>query len=212
MGFGIFLKWKNLDGHSFCESCAVTWFEQRRHRVLQELCRGAPPIEAFRIPRVRTRNPDRPKSQEILLGLASFTNKGVCFVQLARQKGADPGWGLAFGVIGAAIAGSAAKRREKESFEQIEQGILRNADDFPDLLQRAEQVLYYPREDISRLKFDSAGFAIRTRKLRKRFLYEGGRKAFKQFRDVAKAYSRALESGTDPLQACRSETLLGPST
>jgi len=204
LGLGLFSAWRNLDKHSFCHSCAVKYAEERRHRVLAEVMEGRPPVELFRIPRVRTRNPDRPGSRELLLGLASFTDKGVCFLELGLHIKADPGWGWAFGLLGAIIADSAAKERLRGSFQRQEQ---QGAKEFQRILEEAEDVLFYPRDEIQQLKFKAGLFEIRMGKSRKRFAYEDGRRLFKEFRDVAEAYCDALDRGIDPVLACRQASL-----
>lgn len=203
LGWGLFSKRVTMDGHRFCQPCSEEWSDKRRQRVLSQICEGGDPVEIFNIPRVRTKDADRPKGRELLLGMAAFTDRGVCFIQTARHTKADPGWALAFGLIGHAFAESAARKNRDKAFARGQREMVEKADGFTDLLRRSEQLLFYPRQEITRLKFDSKGFNIRLGRLRKRFATEGGRKAFKQFREIAETYRSAIERGTDPVLACK---------
>ena len=204
LGFYVFGKWVTRDKHRFCEPCAGEWVEQRRQRVLAEICAGQPPPRPiFTIPKVRTKDPDRPKSREWLLGLTAFTDKGICFIQTASHTGVDEGWGLAFGMIAGIVATTIVARRRREEFAEGEQDVIDPADTFVDLLCRSEQLLFYPRDDITELSFNSTGFTVRLGKYRKRFGMEGGRKTLRAIREVAEAYRSALEQDTDPYQACK---------
>jgi len=203
LGFWVFGKWVTRDKLRFCEPCADAWAEQRRQRVLGEICDGGPPRDIFTIPRIRAKDPDRPKSHHWVVGQAAFTDKGVCFIQTGQYAGADPGAGIAFGIIGGMIAESAAKKRRLEEFDAGEQDVVESADDFMALLCRAEQLLFYPRGEITKLRFNPTGFTVWSRGSRKRFGMEGGRKAYRQFRDVAEAYRRAIDANEDPYLACQ---------
>lgn len=203
LGWGPFSKAEILDGHRFCRPCSDEWYEQRRKCVLSQICQGGDPVEIFTIPKVRTRNPDKPKSRELLLGITAFTDRGVCFIQTGLHFKADSGLGLAFGLIGHAIAESNARKKMKKTFAEGEHEIIDQADSFVDLLSRAEQLFFYPRQEITKLRFDSSGFDIRMGKFRKRFATSGGRKAFKQFREIAGVYRTAIENNADPVLASK---------
>ncbi|MCD4824090.1 MAG: hypothetical protein K8S55_05745 [Phycisphaerae bacterium] len=206
LGLGLFSKWVPLDGHCFCGPCSEIWRQQRRQCILKEIFDPGNPVELFHLPQVSTKNPDRPQSRELLLGSAIFMDTGVCFVQYGCHQKADTGWGLAFGLIGMIVAESSAKRRQQRASEESNRRILENAGNLTGLLNRANRLLFYPREDINRLKFNSSGFDIRMGKLRKRFAFDGGRKVFKQFRDIADTYRQAIENKTDPVLACKHAT------
>ncbi|MHC4986454.1 MAG: hypothetical protein ACYTFO_09910 [Planctomycetota bacterium] len=202
LGFWVFGKWVTRDKLRFCEPCADAWAEQRRQRVLGEICSGEPPREIFTIPRVRAKDPDRPNSRHWVVGQAAFTDKGICFIQTGQYAGADSSATFAFGIIGGLIAESAARKRRLEEFAEGEHDIVESADDFMGLLCRAEQLLFYPRGDITKLRFDSSGFTVWSRGGRRRFGMEGGGKADRGFRDIADAYRRAIDTNEDPYLAC----------
>ena len=203
LGLGIFSKWVSMDGFRFCSLCAEPWEQQRQRELLETICSGQPPVDLFTLPRIRARNPDRPQARERLLGLLAFTDKGICFIQISSEAKADIGWGVAFGVLGALLAQSAAKRRQGDSLNVAEKRIVEPATDFVDLLHRAERVLFYPKEQITKLRVDSAGVMVQCDRKKHGFGLIGGRKAFRPFKELAEAYRDAVESQTDPALACK---------
>ncbi|HUT61088.1 MAG TPA: hypothetical protein VNA25_24840 [Phycisphaerae bacterium] len=207
---GLFGKRYRLDRQTFCDTCAVAYFEQRRVRVLQELLGDGPPVEIFTIHKVRTRDPDRPKGREMLLGLACFTDKGVCFIQIGHMR--RPGDALLilyflliglFVVIIMLIREEQEKRKRQDAYFRGEVTILEVAESLSELLQLATQVIFYPRESIRDIRINSGGFALKLHKGRKRFAVDRSGHDFKRYRAVAKAYRQAIRRGGDLLSACK---------
>lgn len=197
-----------MDGLRFCQPCSVDYGKRRRQASVGAVLEGGPPVEIFRIVRVRTRNPDRPRSRERLVGLASFTDRGVCFLHLGTYLTADPALSLGFGLIGAVIGMVGETDRRKQALQDAE-GAGLAGQPLAVLVHRAERVLYYPIADIRRLKFNSSGFYIRTQQGNKCFAFEGGRKFYKQIEPLADAYRTALERDSDILLSCK--PLLDPA-
>ena len=203
LGLRVYSKWPTLDSHRFCEPCAVQYRQQRRQRVLSELCQGGDPEDIFTAGGIRTLDPDKPKGRSLVLGILAFMDKGVCFVQIAEVLKANLSWAALFGLIGAAIAESKAKAKRQEAYAEGEREILNPAEDFRGILQRAQQLFFYPLKEITRIKSGSWGFEVRMGKSRTRFAMEGGRKTYKQLRELVDAYQRAIETQTNPVLHCK---------
>jgi hypothetical protein len=168
------------------------------------------PVAFFFIPRVRTRNPDRPSSLVLHLGILAFMDKGVCFVQPDPAKQAV---GLVFDIVGQTLGvvlglvwnfvGEAqAKARRERVQAEAEERVRTKARDFGDLLARAERLLFYPRREITRLTLSRGGyFEIKTANGSKGFRMAGNRKERKHFRGMVEAYRQAIRNGGDPTLA-----------
>ncbi len=81
--------WKSnkvkLDNLLFCENCAnERWPKERKQKMLSIIYEGTPPIEFTRIEKVTTEDPNIKKT--ILMGHLFFTNKGICFAELAQYE------------------------------------------------------------------------------------------------------------------------------
>lgn len=204
LGWGIFSRWEVLDGHRFCpDPCAAQWYLARRERAMAELCRDGDPVEIFRLPNVRTRDLDKPGSRTLLLGVLSFMDKGVAFVQIAEARKAETaGWFLVLGWIGLLIADGEGDRKRKEAYADGKLDILDYALNFREVLEAARQLVVYPLDQITKIGFRSGMLDIRMGKHRKRYAYDGGRKVYKQFRPVLEAYARASQTGADPALEC----------
>ncbi len=203
LGLGFFSKWMILEKKSFCTPCANEWFDQRRQRVRSRVTEGGEPERLFSIEGVYTRDPDNPKGRQMLLGQAAFMDKGVCFIETSRFRRKNSGMGLIFGLLGAALDSAAAKKQLVKALDDDKRKVEQDAYNFADQMAYANQMVFYPCEDITRLRFDSKGFEVRMGKLRKRFATSGGRKAFKRYEEIARAYRIAVESDTDPVLACK---------
>jgi len=196
MGLGIFSRWVTLDKMKFCQPCSETYFMERREAIVRRIL-GLNPERLFTVQRVRTRDPDRPNSRRRLVGLAAFTDKGVCFVQLGEHNAADSGMGFAFGIIGHLIAEAGANKEKRRAMEEAE--MLRDeARDFNELLRFAPQTLFYPLESLKKVKIKSGQFCLWADGTKKQFVYEGGRKVFKLFKPQAQAYCEAVKRKVNP--------------
>jgi hypothetical protein len=195
MGLGIFSKWVAMDKLKFCHPCAEVYSQQRRQRVIEAVL-GLQPQCLFVLPKVRTRNPDRPGSRERLIGLAAFTDKGICFVNLGKHEAADAAWGHLFGLLGAIASSMAASKELKSAFAEAE-AVIRTSQDFADLLNSARQVFFYPRERLTKVKIAAGWFTLWQDKKNVQFQVHGTRKEFKPLQAHAKAYCDAVGRGLD---------------
>ena len=197
LGLGIFSRWVPMDGKSFCDPCAEPYRRCRHEQTLVALLRPGMPNCLVAIPDVVTKDPDRPKARDRLVGQVFFSDKGVFFVQTVDYLAADPGWGLLFGWIGAAAAGSAANIAKGRAVEDARLAIA-DATDLRDLLIRSPRILLYPLAMIERLKVRARGLEIRSAGKTKHFAFEGGRKVYRQFADRARAYADDVNRGVTP--------------
>lgn len=208
---GFFSKSVPLDGHRFCPTpCAPQWRAQRKERAVGALCRDGGPAGLFSIPELRTRDPDKPKGSTLLLGVLAFLDKGVCFVQIAETKKADSGMGIAFGLIGALIAEGRAKRRRQEAYAMGEREILGDNKSITQILADAQRLIFYPADQITKLRLTSGLVEVRTADGKNRFALANGRKTCKRFKPLFDAYARAIQAGSDPILECK--PLLGDGT
>jgi hypothetical protein len=193
---GLFAKTVRLDKTKFCPPCAEAYFQQRRRKGIDQVL-SLQPRCLFVLPKVRTRDPDRPGSRHRLIGLTAFTDKGVCFVNLGTHQAADPGWGHLFGLIGALVSEMSAKKEMATAFAQAE-SVMYGAQDFAALLNRSRQVLFYPLPKVDLVKIGAGWVTVRHEKKKIQFQVHGTRKEFKQVQAHAKAYCDAVKRGIDP--------------
>jgi hypothetical protein len=193
LGIGLFSRWENMDGHSFCRTCAPTYEQQRRQATLDALLQDGGPELVFAIPNVRVADPDKPRGRALLVGDLVFTDKGVCFVQVAKATRADPGWGLMFGLVGAAIATAVATRSHSDAYEDGAKSLHDAAEDFHGFLRMADRVVVLWKQDIRKIKVSAFwGFYMLVGKFRRVFKVDGGAK---QFKPQIQAYSETLGIG-----------------
>ncbi len=197
LGLGLLSHWVTMDRHRFCQACAELYRQEREAQVRSAVSEGGVPQCIFTMTHVRTRDPDRPKGRERLVGAAAFTDKGVCFFQTGQHLAADEGQGGLFGLIGIIISEIISRRHKKRAVAETAD-LFRDRQDIAKLLGSARRVLFYPLDQTSRLRFDAKGFDIWEGKRRKRFAFEGGRKAYKQIRDQALAYADDIGRGVKP--------------
>lgn len=196
-------KWVNLDGQRFCPNCADQWQEKRRLDILEAMHAGGDPVCLFEISGVRTRDPDKPKSKEVPLGIAAFTDKGICFLEITQFQKPDAAMTFLFGAIVGAIAAHSHNVKEGRRYAISEAEARRFAPTFMDMLADTPRLIYYPVDDITRLKHGGWGFEVRVGKVRKKFAFMDGRKAYKAVRQKLRTYADAVRTGHDLVAAFR---------
>jgi len=165
-----------------------------RPQHVAQLCEGGEPIEAFTIPQVHTRCPEAP-GKITLVGDLAFTDKGVCFLQMAEGVKADASAGVLFGAIGQAIAESSARRKTDQAYAQGHDMIAAGTTGLMDKLNRCLRLIHYPAADVTDVGMSWwSGFYIKTGKKTHIFKLRGGRKLYKQFRPQIEAYLNVIGS------------------
>jgi len=202
LGLGVFSKWVTMDRRHFCPSCSARYAEQRRLLVLKDILDEPRANPIFTIDRMRTENPDRANRREILVGATAFLDKGICFIQLGSYTKSNAGWGLIFGILVTVLADAADKRKMVKEFDRIRDETPVTDDALFDRMLGAEHVLFYPLRDIKKLTKDRGGINIHFDKYRKRFVWDGGGKTHRYYRQLLESYILAVRTQSDPLELC----------
>jgi len=180
-----------LEKESYCLSCAEKWYKDENKRMMTELYEGGLPTELFCIRKVLMADPDEKGVQ--LGGDLMFLDKGVCFAALMEHKPPDTATaGALFGVIGAAIAQSKAKKALKKAWAAVPGGgEQRTTDDLARFLYGSTRLLVFPRHEVVGVNFSFwTAFGVTTVDKRHRFILENGRKTYKQYKDQIQEYLR----------------------
>ncbi len=196
---GWFSKVRRMDGQRFCRDCAIRWPEERKRRAIEQLCGSGEPNELFSIPDVKCVSPDRPKGRLVLYGNLAFTDKGVCFIQLAEAPNAEPLWQQVFEAFGAMIDERQAEKRAARALEAGRRTILERAESFADLLRRSPRLIIVPPGEIRDITYGwFSGLRIKTAKGSPRFELDRPGKTFKAYRERIGKYVHAVHVATGP--------------
>lgn len=183
----------------FCGSCAKLWDQEQKMHVLSVLCEGGDPVELFTIPRVRTFDPDNPDPDKDLLGHLIFTNKAVCFAQIAELKKPTQGVesGVLFGALGAAVEAAIKEKQSKSTMNKIwaeaeEAKEIKGPCNLRGVLEKADRLIVFPKETITDIGYSRFGrfkLKIKTSSKSHPFNLEGNQaKTYKRFEPKIKDY------------------------
>jgi len=139
----------------------------------------------------------------MLLGATAFLDKGICFIHFGSHLKNSGGAGIAFGVLGAVIAGAADRNKMLKELDRISDESPITEETLFERMTDAEGVLFYPLGGISKLSHGRKGFSIHFGKKRKRFAWDGGGQIRKQYGPLLEAYNEAIRTQTDPTMLCR---------
>ena len=203
MGQGFFSKWVTMDGDCYCLSCAPQYAQQRKQQTVKDIMAEPSPRPAFIIHRMWPASPDGPRARARLLGAMVFLDRGICFVHLGSHLNNSGGAGLAFGALGALIAGAADRNKMLKELNRISDESPITEETLFERMADAEGVLFYPFSDMSKLSQHNNGFTIHFGKKRKRFAWDGGGQTRKQYGPLLEAYNEAIRTQTDPTMLCR---------
>jgi len=189
---GMFQGRSRSRGRTLCRQCVHRGSDREKRETLARLCADGEPTAAFTIPAVQTRCPDAPR-QLTLIGDLAFTDKGLCFVQIAEVRKADGSAGLLFGIVGAAVAESTARRKTRDDYAHARQLVVEDAASLVDVIQRVPRLIYVPASDITAMGHGwCSHFQVKTRTGRHMFKLERGSKTYKQWRPQIEAYLDAI--------------------
>lgn len=211
-----FSRWRTIGDTKYCLDCAPSKLGQRREENVARL-RAENSEALFVVRGVTALDYDRPASDERMLGLARFTDKGMVFVQAGVACRAQSGvLGLLFGsLLGAVFAELSSDRAEHEAWRQADARLSGVPTDSLDILDRAVQVFIYPLSEITQIKHSRGGWTMRVGKRKLRFTWtqdedEDARVVVKQLRGLLSAYNDAVVQGLSPSSTVQQWKLLHP--
>jgi hypothetical protein len=149
---------------------------------LDPLCEGGDPVELFSIPLVKCRDPDIRGEWHRLVGNLAFTNKGICFVQLASYRHRHSVLLILLGFIGDIISQAAAAQEALDEKQAVAAGQLRlhGARSFKERLERSPRLIVFPLSQVTDVTYGWwNGFRVHVGKRKTRFLLQGEGEEFK---------------------------------
>ena len=181
------------DKATHCFPCADTWFLEDKKRLITQLYQGDPPAELFCMQKVMILDPHQKTKGLHLGGDLLFLDKAVCFVALMEHTPPDTATaGLLFGIIGAAIAQSRAKKALKNAWAAVPGGgEKRLTDELARHLYDAKRLLVFPKQEVMSVGISFwRGCALKTVHNRYPLILENARKTLKPFDARIKEYVR----------------------
>ena len=191
------------EGLPFCRRCARAWPMEEKLRAMRDLFQDDEPDLLFAMPNVKYGGANNERITTVLLGYLLFTDRGVVFAQLGEYRRADPGWGAAFGLLGAVISSAGEKRREKEAQDAAQAA---GESDLRSLLTVAPRVVFIPRGKITDIGWRKQRFVVRTAAAFRRFGLEKGKKTWKQCQTRVEQYLAGLPDEPPSAPAAAVET------
>mgnify|MGYP001241440388 CR=1 FL=1 len=189
-------KWRKLDWAKHCLQCVPNVMAQRRERTKQSILVAPAPRMIFSAP-VVSRDLDYPSNHRRYTGALLLTDKGVIFAQHGEYKKAQEGAAL-FGLAGAVFDSLVEKgRRERASFGWGDIG------DLSAQIDQAEQLFFFPKDDIRKLKCTNGYFELKMQNGSALFRWTEARKSVNPHRFLLDAYVQAVRAGRDVMADCK---------
>jgi hypothetical protein len=170
-----------------CQRCIRQRPLELKPQIIERLCAGGEPVEMFTIRQVHTRCPEA--RGVLLLGDMAFTDKGICFIQLAEGFRPDAAPGIVFGLVGQLAAESTASDHTDAAYAHGRQTIAPGEPGLVEWMQQSLRVMHYPAAEITDVGFGWwSGFHIKTPGKTHIFKLRGGKQVYEQFRPRIEAY------------------------
>ncbi len=182
-----------------CKSCLAPWYDDCKRAALASLCDGGDPVEIFSIPLVKCRDPDIRDEWYRLVGNLAFTDKGICFVQVASYRHRHSGFLVLLGFlilsfVGDLISHAVAAKEAAMERQSVAAGqsAMRGARSFKERLERSPRLIVFPLSQITDVTYGWwNGFRVHAGKRKVRFLLQGEGEEFKlRRRDIEKFLER----------------------